>query len=247
MFIAVSGKGGTGKSTLSSLVVRYLVAKGCRPVLAVDADPNSTLGEKLGVTADLTIGDLRERASANKYTAAAGAPKLRTVEYEIQEAVIEGQGFDLLVMGRGEGPGCYCSVNNMLRQFLGNLASGYRHVVIDNEAGMEHLSRRTDHKVDVMLVVSDDTAAALKSARRIAALAQELGVVRGQMGLVINRATDEAGAEKTAASTDLALLGVVPWDADLAERERQGVSLQELPSTAPSVAAMNRILENAGL
>src|SRR5450759_3150392 len=143
MVIAVSGKGGVGKSTIAALIVRYLVEKTRKPVLAVDADPNNTLGEKLGVQAVSTIGGLREDALQNKYEAPAGTPKQRMIECQVQEAITEGNGFDLLVMGRGEGRGCYCSVNNMLRTFLEEVSTGYKHVVVDNEAGMEHLSRRT--------------------------------------------------------------------------------------------------------
>jgi CO dehydrogenase maturation factor len=243
MFMAVSGKGGTGKTTVAALMVRHLIRRGRRPVMAVDADPNSTLADKLGVAVDRTIGDLREITSAAKYDAPAGTSKLRTLECEIQKAVVEGRGFDLLVMGRGEGPGCYCSVNNMLRQFLRDLASKYADVVIDNEAGMEHLSRRTDHKVDIMLVVSDDTPAALKSSRKIAEIARRLGVLRGRMGLVVNRVREGHPVTEAGELTGLEVVGTVPWDPVLEDWDRHGRSLLELPDDSAAVAALGRIVK----
>ncbi|MCX8052566.1 MAG: hypothetical protein N3B12_02070 [Armatimonadetes bacterium] len=241
MIIAVSGKGGTGKTTLASLVVRYLIRGGETPILAVDADPNSTLAEKLGVVCECTIGDLREEALKTKYDAPAGTPKHQAIEYAVQQAVVEGRGFDLLVMGRGEGPGCYCSVNNMLRAFLHNLSSNYKHVVIDNEAGIEHLSRRTDDKVDVMLVVGDQTPAGLKSAQRIAELVTSLELVRGKTWLVLNR-TDDVSAD-TAAITGLDLLGCVPDDENVREFELRGEPLLNLPDDSSAVKAMNKLLD----
>jgi CO dehydrogenase maturation factor len=243
MVIAISGKGGTGKTTLAALVVRYLMSQHGVPVLAVDADPNSTLAEKLGVECECTIGDLREEALKSKYDAPAGTPKQQTIEYRVQQSVAEGRGFDLLVMGRGEGPGCYCSVNNMLRTFLHDLSSGYKHVVIDNEAGIEHLSRRTDDKVDVMLVVGDQTPAGLKSAQRIAELVTSLELVRGRTGLVLNR-SDGAGdtASEAAAATGLDLLGRVPDDQRIRDFELRGEPLLNLPDDSPAVRAVNQIL-----
>jgi CO dehydrogenase maturation factor len=228
-------------------VVRHLVRGGRRPVLAVDADPNSTLGDKLGVRVERTIGDLREAASAGRYEAPAGIPRQRAVEYAVQRTVAEGKGFDLLVMGRGEGPGCYCSLNNMLRQFLGSLAAAYPHVVIDNEAGMEHLSRRTDHKVDAMLVVSDDTPAALTSGRRIAELARALNVLRGRIGLVLNRIREERPAAEAAAAAGLEVLGVVPWDPLVDAWDREGRPLLDLPDASPAAEGVSRLMRALGI
>ncbi len=245
MVIAVSGKGGTGKSTLASLVVRYLMRKHGAPVLAVDADPNSTLPEKLGVVCDCTIGDLREDALKSKHDAPAGTPKQQAVEYQVQQSVAEGNGFDLLVMGRGEGPGCYCSVNNMLRTFLHGLSSNYKYVVIDNEAGIEHLSRRTDDRVDVMLVVGDQTPAGLKSAQRIAEMVTSLGLVNGRTVLVLNRVDGACGtAGEAAAAAGLDLLGCVPDDPQVREFELRGEPLLNLPDDAPAVRAMNDMLDS---
>ncbi|MGC8861634.1 MAG: hypothetical protein ACP5R5_02540 [Armatimonadota bacterium] len=242
MIIAVSGKGGTGKTTLAALIVRHLTRRHEAPVLAVDADPNSTLAEKLGVVCECTIGDLREDALKSKYDAPAGTPKHQTIEYAVQQAVVEGKGFDLVVMGRGEGPGCYCSVNNMLRAFLHNLSAGYKHVVIDNEAGIEHLSRRTDDRVDTMLVVGDETPAGLKSAQRIAELVAALGLVTGKTWLVLNRA--DCARPGTAEQTGLDLLGCVPDDQQVREFELRGEPLLGLPDDSPAVRAVDTMLDS---
>jgi len=248
MVIAVSGKGGTGKTTLAALVVRYLTRAREVPLLAVDADPNSTLADKLGLRVERTIGDLREDALKSKYDAPAGTPRQQTIEYQVQQAVAEGAGFDLLVMGRGEGPGCYCSVNNMLRTFLADLSSGYRHVVIDNEAGIEHLSRRTDDKVDVMLVVGDGTPAGLKSAQRIAELTTSLELVRDRTWLVLNRVDGASDAAREAAeATGLPLLGCVPDDPRVQDFELRGEPLLSLPEDSTAVLAMNEMLKSINL
>ncbi|HID11122.1 MAG TPA: carbon monoxide dehydrogenase, partial [Candidatus Latescibacteria bacterium] len=140
MIVAVSGKGGTGKTTIAALLVRKLMRMD-GPVLAVDADPNSNLGEQLGMEVGETIGDIREEVLEEELPP--GMTKDRYLELRIQETLTEGEGVDLLTMGRPEGPGCYCYVNHLLRGFLDRLSKNYRHIVVDNEAGMEHLSRRT--------------------------------------------------------------------------------------------------------
>ena len=247
MVIAVAGKGGVGKSTISALIVRRLLELKNKPVLAVDADPNSTLGDKLGVLVDCTIGDLREEAMQQKHEAPAGVPKQRAIENQVQQAIMEGSGFDLLVMGRGEGPGCYCSVNNMLRAFLENLSVGYKHIIIDNEAGMEHLSRRTNAKIDLMLVVCDPTPTGMMTARRIAGLAKSLGVVRGKMGLVINRSNTPVTPETSLDATGLELQGCVPEDTLVQEFELNGKPILGLPAESLAVNAVNAIMANNGL
>ena len=248
MIIAVSGKGGMGKSTLAALIVRHLTRDGQGPTLAVDADPNSTLAEKLGITAQCTIGDLREDTLRNKSQSPAGVPKQRGLECEVQNSIAESDGFDLLVMGRGEGPGCYCAVNNMLRTFLQDLSSGYKHVVIDNEAGIEHLSRCTNDRVDLMLVVSDQTPTGLKSAQRIAELSAKLGLVQGRIVLVLNRAdASEDVWQQAAAATGLEALGCVPEDPLIQDFELRSEPLLRLPDDSPAVVAVSDILKSIGL
>jgi len=247
MVIAVSGKGGTGKTTVAALIVRRLIRKREKPVLAVDADPNSNLGGKLGVEAKSAIGALREDILKRKHEAA-GTPKQWRLEYEVQDAIAEGSGFDLLVMGRGEGPGCYCSVNNMLRGLLSKVSSAYKHVVIDNEAGMEHLSRRTDDKVDLMLVVSDATPTGLQSAKRISRMANELEVVRGRMGLIVNRVTDFDWAERNAAEhAGLDLLGLIPEDPLIQDYELRSEPILTLPDESKAAIALGKAFASIGV
>jgi len=185
--IAVAGKGGVGKSTISALLVRALGEKSGEIVLAVDADPNANLGEKLGVKIDKTIGDLREDLLKRAEEIPAGTSKQEHVRYQIQLAMVEGSSFNLLTMGRPEGPGCYCYINNILRTFLDAVMDDYTYVVIDNEAGMEHLSRRTTRRMDVLLLVSDATKVGVDTALRLTALAKEMELEVGKTVLVINR------------------------------------------------------------
>ena len=184
--IAVAGKGGVGKTTFSSLAIQHLHKATGDVVLAVDADPNANLHAKLGVAPGKTIGDIREELLAEADKLPAGISKQEHVDYQIRLALTEGDGFDLLTMGRQEGPGCYCYVNNILRTFVDSLSEKYQSIVIDNEAGMEHLSRRTTRTSDVLFIVSDASKAALDSAVRIAALAQEMKLDIGRTALVKN-------------------------------------------------------------
>ena len=186
--MAVAGKGGVGKTTFSALAIRHLHRVTKEVVLAVDADPNANLHAKLGISAGRTIGDIREELLAEADQLPAGVSKQEHVDYQIRLALAEGDGFDLLTMGRQEGPGCYCYVNNILRTFVDSLSEKYSFIVIDNEAGMEHLSRRTTRTSDVLFVVSDASKAALESATRIAALAREMELDIGRMALVKNMA-----------------------------------------------------------
>jgi CO dehydrogenase maturation factor len=184
--VAVAGKGGVGKTTFSALAIRHLHQATGDVVLAVDADPNANLHAKLGVAAGRTIGDIREELLAEGDSLPAGVSKQEHVDYQVKLALTEGDGFDLLTMGRPEGAGCYCYVNNILRTFVDSLSEKYRFIVIDNEAGMEHLSRRTTRTSDVLFVVSDASKAALESAVRIAALAREMDLEIGRVALVRN-------------------------------------------------------------
>ncbi len=185
--IAVAGKGGVGKSTVSALLVRVLADKTQSPILAVDADPNSNLGELLGTHVERTIGDIREDL-LKQAEQSSGTSKHELVRYQVRMAMVEGEKFDLLTMGRPEGRGCYCYINNVLRTFLDEIMDDYPYVVIDNEAGMEHLSRRTCRRMDVLLVVSDPTKVGIESATRILNLAKSMEVEVRSSLLVINPA-----------------------------------------------------------
>jgi CO dehydrogenase maturation factor len=248
--IAVAGKGGVGKTTLSALLVRALVESGVRPVLAVDADPNSSLGEALGLAVERTLADIREKGSSPEGSPASGMGRARAVEDEIARAVVEGPGFDLVTMGRPEGPRCYCYVNSLVRKSLDALAKGYAAVVLDNEAGMEHLSRRTTDRVDALVVVTDPTLPALRAARRILALSRELPVAIGRRGVVVNRAPGggftEAYERELAAVTapdDVERLAGVPEDEAVARAGIEGADVMGLDAGSPAVVGARRVLD----
>lgn len=194
--MAVAGKGGVGKTTFSALAIRHLHEAAGEVVLAVDADPNANLHAKLGVTATRTIGDIREEMLKEVDKLPAGVSKQEHVDYQVRLALTEGDGFDLLTMGRPEGPGCYCYVNNILRTFVDSLSDKYQSIVIDNEAGLEHLSRRTTRASDVLFVVSDGSKAALEAAIRIASLAREMDLEIGRTVLVRNMQGPDSGMKE---------------------------------------------------
>jgi CO dehydrogenase maturation factor len=236
MLLAVAGKGGVGKSTLSALLVRALHEDSGKIVLAVDADPNSNLGEKLGAPPGRSIGDLREEL-LKMSEESAGVSKQDLVRYQLQMAKVEGEGFDLISMGRPEGPGCYCYINNMLRLFLDEMASAYDHVVVDNEAGMEHLSRRTTRRMDALILVSDASPIGIRTARRLKELAKEMDLDVGRVVLVVSRAQrlgKEAAAE--AAAAGFSDVHFIPEDEGITAATLEGRSLRQVKGPA-SVAA----------
>jgi CO dehydrogenase maturation factor len=197
MTIAVAGKGGTGKTTIAALVIRNLLERGLRPVLAIDADPASNLNTVLDLPLERTVGDIREDTSekARSGKLEAGVAKADLLDYEINASLVEGEGVDLLAMGRPEGPGCYCAANTMLRTIVDRIASSYECVVIDNEAGLEHLSRRTTRDVDVLLIISDATVRGLTTAGRVVELIGELKTKVDRHYLIVNRAPDSLAPE----------------------------------------------------
>lgn len=244
--IAVAGKGGTGKTTFAALLVRVLVERGIRPVLAVDADPNANLGEALGVEPGTTLADIRERGSQPEGSPPSGIGRVRVVEDEVQRALSEACGFDLLTMGRPEGPRCYCAVNHLLRKSLDDLSRNYAAVVIDNEAGMEHLSRRTTNDVDYLVAVLNPTAPSLRAVRRILELADELPVRIGQRMVLLTRVGPQGipawmGAEL--AALPAARLPEIPQDDAVEENGARGRPVFELPADTPALRAVRRITE----
>ncbi len=243
--VAVAGKGGTGKTTLAALAVRYLLGKGETPVLAVDADPNANLGQTLGVEVGLTVGSMREQGFAGERDIPGGMTKDQFVEYKMSEALAESDGFDLLTMGRPEGAGCYCFANNLIRRFMDELAGGYRHVVMDNEAGLEHLSRRTTRKTDVLLVISDAGVRGIQAARRVLDLAAEMNIEVGEGMFVLNRTSNKSLAALTPEIERLKmpLVAVIPEDQGLFEAEVDGRSLLEVSGSAPAVIASNTLFD----
>lgn len=236
--IAVAGKGGTGKTTICALAVRYLLARGESPVLCVDADPNANLGQTLGIEAGITVGSMREEGFAGDRDIPGGMTKDQFVEYKMHEALVEGEGFDLLTMGRPEGQGCYCFANHLIRRFMDGLAEDYRHVVMDNEAGLEHLSRRTTRKTDVLLAVADAGVRGIQAARRVLDLAEEMKIEVGRTMFVLNRVTPETEEilMPEIERLELPLAATVPEDPGLFQAEVAGRSLIEQPDDAPAVA-----------
>jgi len=240
--IAVSGKGGAGKTTVAAMIIRALIERGAGgSILAVDADPNSCLAMMLGVETSGTIAEIREEARTKPPTNA-GGDRLRTFEYGIQQAITEARGFDLLTMGRPEGPGCYCAANNMLRQFMDKLNSQYKYVIIDNEAGMEHLSRRTTNNVDLLFVVADATPIGIITAKRIADLANELPITVKDIGIVWNR-TDSA-PEHDSQANGMQTFGCVPADQSVLQASMKGKSIFELDADSPALSAVCEILDS---
>ena len=252
--IALAGKGGVGKTTIAGMVVKYLAESQDGTILAIDADPSSNLNMVLGLDLEWTVGDIREdmlsqvKTSLTAGGAAMGAlpggvSKHEYLDYEIRSSVAEGIQFDLIAMGRSEGPGCYCAVNHNLRDVVDSISKNYRYLVIDNEAGMEHLSRRTTRDVDHMLIVTDPTQRGLVAAQRIAELRTELDIRVENAYLIVNRLSGEMppALEKAIQQLPIPLLGVVPSDSDLMDFEFSGRPLVELGDESPvfrSVADM---------
>lgn len=248
--VAVAGKGGTGKTTLAALFLRHLSLKpGRRTVLAIDADPNSNLGEAIGLEASNTIADLLEETKAEK-PLPAGMTKSQFIQYKLQSALVEGEAVDLLSMGTPEGPGCYCYPNDLLRGHMAELAKNYDYLVLDNEAGLEHLSRRVAQDVDYMVVTSDATARGIRSAARVGGLMRSLGTKVGGAGLVVTKVRGAGELEALRSEIDkvgLPLIGTVPYDEDVVRYDLEGKALSGLPAASASVQAAEEIARKIGL
>ncbi len=244
--IAVAGKGGIGKTTLSAILVRTLKELGKGPVLAVDADPNSNLAEALGVDLGRPLAEIREERSNPEGSPPSGVGRVRAVDDDVQRAITEAEGFDLITMGRPEGQRCYCYVNNLLRTSLDDLAKGYSTVVMDNEAGMEHLSRRTTNDVDVLIAILNPTAPSLRAAKRIVALSRELPIKIGHIAVLVNRVGPNgvpAAIEDELATLDAIRLTDVPNDPDVEEAGAIGEDAFSVPETSPVLSAAKTVVE----
>jgi CO dehydrogenase maturation factor len=240
--IAVSGKGGTGKTTLCGMLVKYLLDKGKNPILAVDADSNSNLNEVLGVEVKSTIGEARELMKKDVPT---GMTKEMWFEYKVNEALIEANGYDLLVMGRPEGPGCYCAANTLARKYIDILSGNYRYVVIDNEAGMEHLSRLTTQDVNLLIIISDPSSRGVITAGRIRDLVRELSLNIDRTVLVVNRSMGDLdpALARQARELDLELAGTIPADETVFQFDVEGKPTFGLPADSPAVRSAREIFD----
>jgi len=261
--IAVAGKGGTGKTTVCAMIIRYLTQNGLGPVLAIDADPSSNLNLVLGLPLDDedTVGYIREEMLEQIQTDATGGvmtgglvgglTKHDYFDYHIRSIIVEGNEIDLLAMGRPEGPGCYCPANNAMRLVIDRMSDQYPYIVMDNEAGLEHLSRRTTRNVEHLLVVTDPSQRGAVAARRVAELVDELNIEVKQTHLVVNRMPGGQIPPPLKSYIDtigVPLLGVIPDDTTLREFEFSGRPLVELGDESPvyqAVAAMmTQLVEN---
>lgn len=242
--IAFAGKGGVGKTTVASLVIRHLSTIGETPILAVDADPNSNLGETMGVDVPSTIGDIRENYMRDPQGIPSGMDKINYLETLVEQALIEKPTFDLLVMGRQEGQGCYCMVNNILNNFTDRLETSYKYLVVDNEAGMEHLSRRTSGKVDMLYLVTDYSLRGLRAVRRIHTMLAGLKLNVKNIGIVVTRAPEHLSTAflQEVDEIGVPIIGTIPHDPALLEFDMEKRSLMELPDDSPAVVAVAQIM-----
>ncbi len=240
--IAFAGKGGTGKTTMAGFLTKYLVEKGKTPVLAVDADPNANLNEVLGLQVEETVGEAREEMKKGVST---GMTKNVYMEMKLQEAVVEASGFDLVVMGRPEGAGCYCAANSLLTQYLDKLISNYKYVVIDNEAGMEHISRLTTNNIDALIAISDPTHRGIQAASRIFQLVDELTLNIEKKLLIVNRARpgQKGVIEEAVEKYQMELVGMVPEDPEVQEFDLKGRPTVEIGGESIALKAAYGIFE----
>ena len=247
--IAVVGKGGSGKTTVASLVVRYLKKNGLEPILAVDADANANFGESLGLNVRQTIGAIIATFNEEKINIPPGMTKEAYLEIKLNGAMVESKGLDLVTMGRGEGPACYCYPNLLLRKFMDSMSGNYRYVVMDNEAGMEHLSRRTTQNIDELLLVSNHSVKGIRTIYRVKELVAELKLVVKRQSVIINMVTDDIDRHVKEEMSRLGIepAAIIPLDNTVAESDMAMNPLLDLPdcrSTEVVDTLMTRLLQN---
>ena len=250
--IAVAGKGGVGKTTTCGMMIDYLCKKSRGPILVVDADANSNLNEVLGVDVETTLGAIREEmANAElKGTIPSGMTKADYAEFKFNSAIVEEDDFDMLVMGRTQGKGCYCFVNGVLKTQVDKYAKNYQYVVMDNEAGLEHVARGTLPHVDTMLLISDCSRRGVQAVARIAEMIREMELNPTQMGLIINRAPNgvlDDGVRAEIEKHGLTLFGVLPQDDSVYRCDCDGEPSSKLPDSNPVKVALKGIMQSIGL
>ena len=250
--IAVAGKGGVGKTTTCGMIIEYLCKQKKGPVLVVDADANSNLNEVLGVEADITLGQIREEMAHAEQTGSipTGMTKADYAEMQFNNALIEEDDFDMLVMGRTQGKGCYCYVNGVLKTQVDKYAKNYSYIVMDNEAGLEHVARGTLPHVDTMLLISDCSRRGIQAVARLAEMINEMNLNPGQMGLIVNRAPGgvlDDGVKAEIERHGLKLFGVLPQDDAVYRCDCNGEPSARLPEDDVMKSALKEVLKNIGL
>ena len=242
--IAVAGKGGTGKTSLASLVIRYLKKKGSVPILAIDADPNANLGESLGLEAKQTVGLILDEFQKTKIKIPPGMTKEVYLEHKLNQAIAEGDGIDLVTMGMGEGPECYCYPNLIVRKFADTLSNNYTYMIMDNEAGMEHLSRRTTNNIDELLIISDHSVKGVRTIARIKELVAQLKLAVKRQSVIINLAPATLAPPVTEELTRQGIepVATIPLDEELYQYDLKLKPLLDLPDSSKAVKAVNHLM-----
>jgi len=243
--IAVAGKGGSGKTSIASIIIRYLRNAGLGPILAVDADPNANLGESLGLDIKQTVGGILYDFQREKINIPPGMTKEAYLEYKLNEAMVETKGLDLLTMGRGEGPDCYCYPNTVLRKFVDTLSENYAYMVMDNEAGMEHLSRGTTRDIDELLIISDHSVKGVRTVARIIELVTELKLAVKRQSVVVNYVPPKLDPLVV---DELNRLGIsptatIPFDEEVYQYDLKLKPLLDLPDASKAVTAVGDLMD----
>jgi len=244
--IALAGKGGSGKTTTAGLIIRYLAKKGLTPVLAVDADGNTNLGESLGLEIEKTIGSIIADFNEDKISIPSGLTKGAYLELKMNEAVVESKRLDLVSMGRGEGTGCYCYPNTVLKKFIDELKQNYLYMVMDNEAGMEHLSRRTTENVDQLFIISNHSVKGVRTVGRIQELIKELKLDVRQQGVIMTQVPGEIDSHVIQELEQLGIepVATIPFDREVYNYDLEKKSLLDLPDGLPAVEAVGRLMDS---
>ena len=242
--IALAGKGGSGKTSIASLIIRYLKENGPGPILAIDADPNTNLGESLGLEVKQTVGLVLDKFQGDKIAIPPGMTKETYLEYRLNEVIIEDEKFDLVTMGRGEGPECYCYPNLILRKFADRLADNYAYVVMDNEAGLEHLSRRTTQNVDELLIIANPTVKGVRTVARIKDIVAQLKLRVRRQSVIINPTPPHLDplVKKELLRLEIEPTASIPLDEEVYQYDVELKPLLELPDSSRAVMAVNDLM-----